>query len=505
MANPLTNQSGGGTPLRPEASLGYPESAPSEQRPLGSDGHRPSLTAENLDLLEDHQTADRLELDQAAGVAAMFALLQPDKFSTKEGTLKTIADRAQEKLTADGTDLQGLTVHQALEEFHVYLQSGGETKVITQLQNLPENQRLPVERELLGLMLRGHVSGEVMNLILGGGFQTKEQPDQTDPNSDLGIAFATLHPTVGKILGHIDLFLKNLPEQFDIRLLTLHAIAHALILAPVRGGLIYRTEDLSRLLQIALAEPTSQITPQADSGRPSTLDTREILILHRAMGDGNRDVIKPFETPYIVSLLDALDRNPAETLRATVLNEMLAERLAAYLASDGSLADFLHKRLLNASAVQAATGTIDPTHPAAKLAQELELLKIQARSQHWSYDALVPKLQDFSRRLPGLADFLAETIFLDRRFSRALRGPDNLPISLASNKYRLQLLGRLKGEQTNVPIPTITEFYQANKVGTTMYERQPLGQPIADHKDKRFWQVLAEAFTAIMRALGLNF
>ncbi|MEK7461206.1 MAG: hypothetical protein AAB647_03275, partial [Patescibacteria group bacterium] len=113
--------------------------------------------------------------------------------------------------------------------------------------------------------------------------------------------------------------------------------------------------------------------------------------------------------------------------------------------------------------------------------------------------------QDFSRRRPGLADVLAETICLDRRFSRALRGPDNLPISLASNKYRLQLLGRLKGEQTNVPIPTITEFYQANKVGTTMYERQPLGQPIADHKDKRFWQVLAEAFTAIMRALGLNF
>jgi hypothetical protein len=433
----------------------------------------------------------------------MFTHLEPDKFSVKEGTLKTIADRAEECLNAAGTDLQGLTVHQALEEFHTYLQSGGEAKIITSLQTLPEKQRAPLEQELLALLLRGHVSAEVLSLVLGGGFRLAE-PVANDPHADLGVALATLHPAADKLPGYVDIYATNLPEKFDMRFLSLHALAHALLLAPVRGGLVYRTEELAKLLSINVALPDATTT-QAPADRPFPLDTKELLVLHRAMGDGNRAVLKPFETPVVVGLLDALDKNPSPELQAITLNEMLAERLAAYLASDGSLADFLHQRLVRASAVQAATGTIDPTHPAAKLAQELELLKIQAKREHWSYEKLVPELQGFSRRMPGLADFLAETIFLDRRFSRALRGPDNLPISLASNKYRLTLLSKLKGQQTNMPIATLTEAYAAGHVSTVMIERIPLGNPLPIRANKGLWQALAEAFSAFMHALGLNF
>ena len=505
MANPLTNQSGGGIPPRPEAPAAVVEQRPSSPTSPAGEPRRPALTAANLDLLEDHHTADTIELDQVSSVATMFMLLGPDKFSVKEGTLKTIADRAQERLTADGTDLAGLTVHQALEEFHAYLESGGETKILSQLQKFPEKQRLPLEQELLSVLLRGHVSAEVLSLILGGGFRAQDQAEPTNPHPELAAPFAAFHPSHDKTPGYVDLYLATLPEQSDMRFLTLHEIAHALILAPVRGGLIYRTEDLANLLSLALAVDPSATANQGASDRPGALDPKELLILQRAMGDGNRAVIKPFETAYTASLLDTLDKNPTPALRSVVLAEMLAERLATFLASDGTLADFLHKRLLYAHAVQVATGTIDPTHPSAKLAQELELMKIQAHQEHWSYETLVPKLQDFSRRLPGLADFLAETIFLDRRFSRALRGPDNLPISLLANKYRLQLIAKLKGSQATVPIPTLAEILTQHHASAVTFERLPLGQPLPDRKGKKFWQVLAEAFSAFMRALGFNF
>lgn len=500
-----TNLPGGVIPPRPEAPAVTPEqSLPSSQGPASGETRRPALVVENLDLLEAHAEADTIAVDQAATVAAMFAFLTPDKFSVKEGTLKTIADRAQERLAADGADLQGLTVHHALEEFHTYLQAGGETKVVANLQTLPEKYRAPLEQELLALLLRGHVSGEVLALILGGGFRLAEAG--ADHHPDLGIPLASFHAVADKLPGFVDIYAQNLPEQFDIRFLSLHALAHALILAPVKGGLIYRIEDLANLLAIALATPTGANPGELSADdRPFPLETKETLILHRAMGDGNRATVKPFESPLVAGLLEALDKNPTPELRPITLNEMLAERLAAYLASDGSLADFLHQRLIHASAVQAATGTIDPTHPAAKLAQELELLKIQAREERWSYEMLVPKLQDFSRRLPGLADFLAETIFLDRRFSRALRGPDNLPLSLATNKYRLTLLAKLKGQQLNVHLPTITDVYRQNRLEPVMVERVPLGQPLPSRPGKSFWQVLAEAFSAFMRALGLDF
>ena len=116
MANPLTNQSGGGIPPRPEAPAAVVEQRPSSPTSPAGEPRRPALTAANLDLLEDHHTADTIELDQVSSVATMFMLLGPDKFSVKEGTLKTIADRAQERLTADGTDLAGLTGGQLFKQ-----------------------------------------------------------------------------------------------------------------------------------------------------------------------------------------------------------------------------------------------------------------------------------------------------------------------------------------------------------------------------------------------------
>lgn len=479
-------------------------------QPSGETGiapRRPDFRPENLDFLEQHELADAAGLEQAALVAAMFALREPDKFSVKNGILQTIADRTEDRLATDGVPLHGLTVHAALEEFHAYLQTGTETKIITELQKLPEPHRLALQQELLALILRGHVSGESLALVLGGGFQVKEKPSEAegDPYAHLGAVFGAFHANQGKAPARVEFYTANLPAEFDIRYVALHEIAHSLILAPVKGGLVYRTEDLARLQDLAVAGTNGESGPTV-ADRTSPLDTRELVILERALGTGNRDLVKPFETPYVATLLAELDKNPTAELRRYVLNEMLAERLAAYLASDGSLADFLHKRLLYSSAVQAASGSAtDPNHPAAVLAKELELLKIQARAEQWPYETLVPRLQEFAKKMPGLADFLAETIFLDRRFSRALRGPQNLPISLKDNPYRHVLLARLKGDQAPASLPTIAEVYASHRVRTTSSERLPLGQPLPARKDKTFWQVLADAFVNIMKSLGLSF
>lgn len=346
-----------------------------------------------------------------------------------------------------------------LDEFKAFDDSFGNQEFISGLPTREATEPVPEKEKIMAsimeLMIRGHVSGQVLGKILDGGIKLTDQFPGTPSSGAQGgekkfenIAF--FQPKTGKaglenncVLLSPKLFAKPAAETagqpsaevLDARYAIWHEIAHAYLanlnFYPSRK-LPDQTDEPNAILKF-IFDPISQ---------PGLANNKECAVFEIAAT--RPQLAKPFETPYVADLLDQYDKNRDPKFWRHVAGEMMAERLTQFFASDGSLGNFLKKRLEGMSAMARAAssgpGTAEQFKP---IAQELAtIITPDQPDNNPKLSELVPKLQALALKLPAelqesFANFLKETIVLHKRFGSILHGESGLAIGHESNKDTL--------------------------------------------------------------------
>lgn len=346
---------------------------------------------------------------------------------------------------------------------------------------------------LMTLMLRGHLTGSILQKIVPGGIIYQSEPFENNTGSDLENIACFKHGdknNLPRIILGARLFKKTTdaegrPLGEEIEDNTLQVVAHELAHAEITGGLVYHWPDLTKLIQ----------NPEAAEPTP-TLSDVERRTLERTYREPLRQ--QAWEPPYIATLLkefQAKGRPHAEWGR--VVNEMVTERRRIFLESDGSFSGFLQKRLENAEFFQNyLTKVYDKGPVSAAPAQEgfavafhdfvtkmpLDNPKIVKQGIEMFVSSL--NLPDTEQLKPDLNDFLLESYVLYLRFNQ-LRGKDR-QTKLMKNieEGKLLMLG---------------DDFADDLLG---YENVNLGKPpVQKPKEKSLWQWLGEAFIDMGRAL----
>lgn len=507
-------------PTRSPEAPPMPELAPAPAKAPGS------LSPEQLSRAEWKELGNEATRAQVARVLAQHQVLReqtPDGPSSA-ANLDDAKQRSEETLQSMKLLQAGQSVEAAFAEFHKLLHPDNdqsESTFFTELKNFPPAARETIYTELIELSLKGHLSADILNAILPGGIKYLEKPTYQPPEGMEIIGYYVAADTRGKEVtpAHVELYAPLFtPEQkADPRYVVRHELAHATI--GELAGEIYDTAELDALLGPHKG-PRPGEGALTDAPKPQPLDRdSELAIFAEAIGQGapvgrNPRLVKPFETAYVVRLLDNLEKNPNDqALRALILEEMLVERYTAFLSSDGTLQDFIAKRLEFSSAVANADaapvpegGIVASSHtPAAQSLDALLLKSKQALRDGTPVTSLLGDLQTYvqANGVEGQAmnRFLRESILLWKRFSKLKGGIENRPLTAADNPIRDDLVRKLRGGD----LPTNWHsFLEAGSLPApvSFQETNPLGTHPEQSTKKSFWRLLADAFKEFIGILG---
>lgn len=468
-------------PIRPptaSAEALSPQERPAAPSPLPTDNE--------LYVGEANQRAREEYTEQTA--ATFVAFLAANGYKLTDPGLTKVIDGFKDE--DKKTHLQKLQTE--LAKF--YTEDGGKLLIqgFEQATN-PARAEKATLAAVAELMLKGQLTGELFSELVGGGihFAPKNPHPKHVENID---EIAHFIPPNDQSNARIVLYEAAYGENMDPRKVIYHELGHALL---IRDGALYNHNNFR------IAPSTSELGIQNSelANRAPHLTKVEQDAVSSALSNPNR--ARNWETPYVAQLLDQLagPRAGDSRLQRHIIQEMLAERVRIYFESDGSLGDFVAKRLMSS---ESARQQMDSTPADATQAQSLEPLarKVQQflaeklpagaatdNSYLASIDQFVTQsalegIIPESLQVP-LKGFLDESYYLHTRYSR-LAGPDN-------QARLLKLLQESQAKIATYPLESDWEIGEESIMGT--------GIVPTTAKGKGLWQWMMEMFADLAQSL----
>lgn len=440
------------------------------------------LTIEGLNQLGDEATTEQM--------AATFAslLLAHNRQPGNEHLVADIASISDEKIRG-----QMETLRTELTELY---DTEGKSLWLSGFETAPKGAEAQILAGVSSLILKGQMNAKLLTALVSGGIEFA-QTNQYKRRHESIDEIAHFFPPGGDHAGSRIVFYQTaFGDNMDPARVLYHELGHALLL---QNGLIYELDDFRSPSQTG-PTPTSPEMNSVENPAPR-LDQSEWTMFSTAFNQPARQ--RPWETPYIAQLLDELAKPGAADakLHKHILEEMLAERVRLYLESDGSLGDFVKKRLINSTAIQNKTNV---TPEQAAVAAPMKSIAL-------SLDAMLGELTGASSTSPSYLEMLHQ--FVDQAAADGTL-PDNLQLPLKgflTESYQLhRRFSRLMGAEGHTALlrvmesrPAIPSEYPLGgdwETGEPVFLGQrPAGAPRIN-KDKTLWKWVMEAFSDLASA-----